>query len=226
MKIAFCIRGHIRNGLTDNRLNDYLNILKRAGHSVHLFLHTWDVSEAKSSYRQLDHDKSFMVNKKILKDYFNEHIIKHIIIENDSKLKLVGNLQGNIVGSKCPIIAWKRMWAGKFNLISYLKDNYTDDDYDLVVNTRYDKFTHSVCYTPTKNLLKITTAENGLSLKYPQYYRYLKGVDNYYCGSLQTIYDITYAFHHSLDEIASQYNIQSFHEEIFYKYAVDNCLVK
>jgi hypothetical protein len=225
MKIAFCIRGHLRNGLNDNRLNDYINLLKRSGHSVDLFLHTWDASEAKSSYRTLDHSKSFVVKKSILKDYFKEHTIKHIIIANDSKLKLIGNLEGAMTPSSCPLIAWKRMWAGKFQLIQHLKDNYSDD-YDLVVNTRYDMFTHDVCYTPVKNLLKMTTVGDGLSLKYPQYYRHLKGVDNYYCGSLKTIYDITSAFHYSLDEILEHYSIRSFHEELFYKYAVDHDLTR
>lgn len=226
MKIAFCIRGHVRDGLTDSRLNNYLNLLKKAGHTIHLFLHSWDASEAKSSYRTLDHDKSFVVNKKFLKDYFKEHVIKHIVIQNDAKLKLIGNLEGKISGSRCPLIAWKRMWAGKFQLMTYLKDNYTDDDYDLVVNTRYDQFTHDVCYTPVKNLLKMTVPGDGLSLKYPKYYRHLKGVDNYYCGSLKTIYDITFDFYHSLDKIIENYTIRDFHEELFYKYAVDHGLTR
>lgn len=225
MKIAFCIRGHIRDGLTNSRLKDYLTLLKSEGHSIDLFLHTWKVSEAKSSYRTLDHDKSFAVKKDILRDYFNGFNIKHITIDDDSKLELHGNLEGKIPGSKCPLIAWKRMWAGKFKLASHLYHNHTYE-YDLVVNTRYDKFTTPVCYTPVKNLLKMTTRGEGLYLKYPQYYRYLKGVDNYYCGSVQDVYDIASAFHYNLDEIILKYRIKSFHEELFYMYAVDHGLTR
>ena len=223
MRIAFCIRGHIRDGLNDSRLKDYLNLLKNQGHTIDLFLHTWSESEAKSSYRKLDKISSSIVTPLMLKDYFSGHNIKQIMIDDDAELKLHGNLEGKI--NTCPKIAWKRMWAGKFKLASHLYHNHTYD-YDLVVSTRYDKFTTQVCYTPVKNLLKMTTREDGLSLKYPQYYRYIKGIDNYYCGSIQTIYDIAYAFHYSLDEIASKYTIRSFHEELFYKYVVDHGFVK
>lgn len=222
MKIAFCIRGHIRDGLTDSRLKDYVSILEGHGHTVDLFLHTWNVSEAQSSYRKLN-TTNVTVICSVLKDYFSKYNIKQIIVDDDSKCQLHGSLEGKI--HTCPRIAWKRMWAGKFKLVSYLYDNHRHD-YDLVVNTRYDKFTTKVCYTPVKNLLKMTTAGEGLSLKYPHQYRHIKGIDNYYCGSLQAVYDITHAFHCSLDEIALKYSIRSFHEELFYKYAVEHNLIR
>lgn len=225
MKLAFCIRGHLRNGLQDSRLNDYINFLKKRNHEIHLFLHTWKESEAKSSYKKLNRSNIFSVDKVQLSNYFSDQTIKLIVIEDDTRLKLHGNLDGNIPGSSCPLIAWKRMWAGKFNLVSHLYHNHTYD-YDLVVNTRYDKFTTPVCYTPTKNLLKLTTAGRGLGLKYPQYHRLLKGVDNYYVGDIQSMYDITSSFHYSLDDITKKYTARNFQEELFYKYAVDNCLIK
>lgn len=224
MKLALCIRGHLRSGLTDSRLNDYLNLLKRAGYNIDLFLHTWDQSEAQCSYRKLDYNNFFEVKKQYLKTYFSEQFIKYIKIQSDTNLKLYGNLEGNIPGTKCPILAWKRMWAGKFNLISHVYDNYRHD-YDFVISTRYDKFTTQVCYTPVKNLLKLTHVETGLSLKYPKYYRLLKGVDNYYCGRIEDMYKITSDFHYSLDDIIKKYSVKGFQEEIFYKYAVDSGLV-
>lgn len=223
MRLAFCLRGHIRDGLNNSRLADYLTLLKKQGHSIDLFLHTWNVSEAKSSYRTLDHNKTLAVKEDTLIRYFQDHSIKQIIVDDDTNLELHGSLEGKI--NTCPKIAWKRMWAGKFKLASHLYHNHTYD-YDLVVSTRYDKFTTRVCYTPVKNLLNMTTSKEGLILKYPQHYRHIKGVDNYYCGSIQTIYDITCAFHYTLDEIAEKYSIRSFHEELFYKYAVDQGFVK
>ena len=223
MKIAFTIRGHIRDGLKDPRLKDFLRLLTQHRHEIDLFLHTWDVSEAKSSYRQLDHDGTFAVRKDMLVDYFNDFSIKQIIVDDDSRLQLHGDLEGKI--NTCPKIAWKRMWAGKFALASHLYHNHTYD-YDLAISTRYDLFTTPVCYTPVKNLLKMTVAGQGLSLKYPRYYRHIKGIDNYYCGSVQDVYSITSAFHYSLDEIVLKYRIRSFHEELFYKYAVDHDLTR
>lgn len=222
MKIAMTIRGHVRDGLNDSRLNDYIDLLKSYGHDIDLYLHSWHESEAKKSYRTLNYDSLFAVEPAHFTDYFVGQKIQHIQIENDSDLKLYGNLEGNITNTKCPLLSWKRMWAGKFSLISHVYEK-TDQDYDLVVNTRYDMFTNSICYTPIKNLLRLTVPCQGINLKYPKYYRHAKGVDNYYCGSLQNIYDTTHAFHRSLDDILLKYfSKSSFHEEIFYNYVRDH----
>ena len=220
MKIAFTIRGHLRNGLTDDQLKNYIALLKEQ-HDVDIFLHTWKESEAKSSYRTLNYDSQFKVTPKILKDYFGDIAVKKIIIDDDTALELHGNLEGTIHGGKCPTIAWKRMWAGQFKQISHLYHNHRYD-YDRVVSTRYDIFTHpnkSCCYTPIKNLLKITNETSRLSLKYPQYYRRLTGVDNYYVGELETLYELIGDFHYKLDDILENHSIRLYQEELLYKYA-------
>lgn len=226
MKIAICIRGHIRNALNDNQLKDYIKKLSTM-YDVDLFLHTWKESEAKSSYRSLNYDNIFKVNPTGLAEYFGDLTIKKIIIDDDSKLKLHGNLEGNIPNSKCPVIAWKRMWAGQFKLISYLYHNY-HYEYNRVVNMRYDLFSHpnkSCCYTPIKNLLKMTAETSLLTLKHPKYYRRLIGVDNYYVGNLNTLYDIIGDFHYNLENILKNHKIKHYQEELLYKYAKSQGLV-
>ena len=217
MKIAFCIRGHIRTGFDTSQLREYIQRLMSI-HDVDIFLHTWKESEAKSSYRKLDRSKAFKVTPKILKEYFSDLPIKKIIIDADSKLELHGNLEGIIPNSKIPVIAWKRMWAGQFKQISHLYHNHRYD-YDRIVNTRYDFFTHKICYTPVKNLLKMTAKQSALTLKYPKYYRHLLGVDNYYAGELETIYDLIGDFHYRLDDILENHPIRRYQEELLYKYA-------
>jgi hypothetical protein len=217
MKLALCIRGHIRTGFDDDQLKNYVKLLS-SRHEVDIFLHTWKESEAKSSYRELDHSKAFGVTSKILKDYFEDLPIKQIIIDDDTQLELHGDLEGTMPNSKVPMIAWKRMWAGQFKLISHLYHSHRYD-YDRVINTRYDFFTHKLCYTPIKNLLKMTAEKTQLSLKYPRYYRRLIGVDNYYVGELETLYDLVGDFHYRLDNILENYKIKHYQEELFYKYA-------
>ena len=217
MKLAFCIRGHLRDGLADKRLLNYIEILSR-NHSVDLFLHSWSESEAKSSYRTLDQSKRFDVKPEHLEDYFSGCNIKKIIIDDDTCMQLYGNVVGYLPGGKCPVVAWKRMWAGKYALMSHVSKY--EGDYDRAINTRYDMFTTPVCYTPIKNLLKLTEESSKLSIKYPKYYRLLKGVDNYYAGSVKTIYSISHDFHHNLDDIVLNTAVKGFHEEIFYKHVV------
>ena len=214
MKLAFCIRGHLRGGLADKRLLNYIEILSQK-HTVDLFLHSWSESEAKSSYRALDQSKRFAVTPDHLKDYFRGCNIKKIIIDDDTRMQLHGNVEGVLPGGLCPLIAWKRMWAGKFALMSHVLKY--EGDYDRAINTRYDIFTTQVCYTPIKNLLKLTEETGELCIKYPKYYRLLKGVDNYYVGSVKTLHSISSDFHHNLDDILLNTAVKGFHEEIFYK---------
>jgi hypothetical protein len=219
MKLAFCIRGHLRDGLSDNRLLNYIRLLRKS-HEVDLFLHSWSESEAKSSYRPLDYSKVFVVKESHLTDYFAGCNIKKIIISDDSQVKLYGNTLGKLPGDLCPVLSWKRMWAGKFELMSSVLTH--SGEYDRAITTRYDMFTNSVCYTPVKNLLALSDDVSKLSLKYPKYYRLLKGVDNYYAGTVETLHSISYDFHYSLDNILQGKSVKAFHEEIFYKHAVDS----
>ena len=219
MKLAVCIRGHIRSGFDTAQLKEYIQRLASI-HDVDIFLHTWKESEAKSSYRKLDCSSAFKISQKFLKEYFGDLSIKKIIIDDDSQLDLHGSTEG-FINNVCPKIAWKRMWAGQFKLISHLYHNHRYD-YDRVVNMRYDLFTHpnkSCCYTPIKNLLKITHETSKLSLKYPKYYRRLAGVDNYYVGELETLYDLVGDFHYKLDGILQNHSIRLYQEELLYKYA-------
>ena len=45
---------------------------------------------------------------------------------------------GKLDRSLTPIIAWKRMWYGKFNLIKHIKES--NIKYDSVINMRSDLF--------------------------------------------------------------------------------------
>jgi hypothetical protein len=221
VKLALVIRGHVRDGLFSTGLKQHIDYMQQRGHKVDLFLHSWSESEARCSYRKLDRSHLFTITPEYLNAYFKGCTVKKILVQDDSALKLHGNLTGTVSSTKCPVIAWKRMWAGKYEIIKYVYDTYCGD-YDRVISTRYDMFTNSVCYTPVKNLLALSDDVSKLSLKYPKYYRLLKGVDNYYAGTVETLHSISYDFHYSLDNILQGKSVKAFHEEIFYKHAVDS----
>jgi hypothetical protein len=223
MKIAFCIRGHIRDGLIDSGLNNFLTLLKNNGHSVDLFLHTWSESEAKSSYKDLDTRYVYFVPKELVSFYFKDHDIKYIAIDDDSQIDLVGNIDGNVCLSSCPLIAWKRMWYGKYKLIKHLYDNCRDS-YDIVLSTRYDMFTNKLCITSPQRLHRILLDCNLLNFRYPEFNSSIVGVDNFYCGILDNMAKLTYDFTHSLDYIMNRYHDIRFQEEMVYRYAIDNNL--
>jgi hypothetical protein len=223
MKIAFCIRGHIRDGLIDSGLNNFLTQLKNNGHTIDLFLHTWSESEAKTSYKNLDTRYIYSVSNELVGFYFKDHEIKYISIDDDSQIELIGNTIGNVCLSSCPLIAWKRMWYGKWKLIKHIYDNY-HDDYDIVVSTRYDMFTNKLCITSPQRLNRMLLGKDLINFRYPKFNTNIVGVDNFYCGILNNMAKLTYDFTHNLDEIMNRYHETRFQEEMVYRYAIDNNL--
>jgi hypothetical protein len=67
--------------------------------------------------------------------------IKKIIIENDTKINIIGRKNGLILKSLCPLIGWKYMWHSIFNIVNYVKNDIINNN--LVVNLRFDILNNS-----------------------------------------------------------------------------------
>ena len=224
MKLALVIRGHVRDGLFSVDLKKHIDYMQQRGHEVDLFLHSWSESEAQCSYRELDRSHLFSVTPEYLSAYFKGYTAKKIIVQDDSKIKLHGNLNGCVSSTKCPVIAWKRMWAGKYEIMKYVYDEHRGG-YDQVISTRYDMFTNPMCVTPNSVLKSIVGANQPISFRYPLCKQLgMVGIDNYYCGNIAKMLKLTHDFHKDLDRISEHYPSLSHQEEMVYKYAIDSCL--
>ena len=228
MKVALALRGHIRDGLIDGRLRHFVEklISGRRIWTLDIYCHTWKEHEAKSSYRKLDRGVIVKVTPDLIKHYFGESIrdkIKSIEIADDSKLELKGNLEGTVAKSPLPMVAWKRMWAGKRKLIDTIAASGIQ--YDKIINTRYDLFTHRLCLTSEPLLMRIFNSANTLSFKYPSYTRNPVGLDNFYVGQLPQMQKLIHSFDDALDEIIPSYSQIEVQEKMVYEYAKDNGLI-
>jgi hypothetical protein len=228
MKVALALRGHIRDGLIDARLRQFVEKLMSARRisTLDIYCHTWKEHEAKSSYRVLDRDVIVKVTPDLIKHYFGESVrdkIKSIEIADDSKLELKGNLEGKVAKSFSPIIAWKRMWAGKRKLIDTIAESGVQ--YDKIINTRYDLFTHHLCLTSEPLLMRIFHSPHTLNFKYPTYTRNPVGLDNFYVGQLPQMQKLIHSFDDRLDEIIPRYSEIDVQEKLVYEYAKDNRLI-
>lgn len=228
MKIAVALRGHIRDGLIDARLRQFIEklIATRRISTCDIYCHTWKEHEAKSSYRILDRDVIIKVTPDLIKHYFGKDVrenIKSITIQDDSKLVLKGNLEGKVAKSYLPIVSWKRMWAGKRKLIDTIHESGIY--YDKIINTRYDLFTHHLCLTSEPLLMRIINSANSLSFKYPTYTRNPVGLDNFYVGGLDVMRNLIHSFDDKLDEIIQRYPDTDVQEKMVYEYANENRLI-
>jgi hypothetical protein len=202
------IRGHIRNSF---KIKDLYNLVKKI-HTIFInlkiFIHTWNIFSNNISWREIETNEE-NVNEQIIYDYFDDlkHLIKKIIIDDDTKINLIGNLSGNINNSITPIIGWKNYWYGKHKIIDYMYNNIQIDENETIVNTRFDVMNNSnnfnikriinfIINNSTIRRKRIFT-KNVFLFNNEKHY----GIDNIYIGNINTIYKLTHHFFYNLDNI-------------------------
>jgi len=191
-KIRLVLRGHIRNGLDDDRLYMFVKKLTDI-YDLEIYIHTWNKVQNSLSYRHIE-EINIEVTEQRLIDYFKEIPITKIIIDDDSKIKLIGNLQGKILASNIPTIGWKNMWYGKAAIINAIPD----DGY--IINTRFDYFKLQPILIENEEALLKTIDINEDKINFAKKGPYA-GVDNFYCGSLYNIRELINRFNNNLDSI-------------------------
>lgn len=145
-------------------------------------------------------------------------MIKKIIIDDDSKIKLIGNLSGKINNGPMPIIGWKNYWYGKHKIIDYLYNTNIDSN-EMIVNFRFDIINNSNSFSKeiiidfikkqrtqifTKNLFLFNHENNH-------------GIDNIYIGDINTLYKLTNKFFYELDDILMKHNDTHIQEWLVYR---------
>lgn len=208
------IRGHIRNSF---KTQDLLNLVKSIIDicpNLKIYIHTWNVFANNISWRHINIDND-IVTEDIIYDYFCEikHFIKHIMIDDDSKIKLIGNLNGNINNGPMPIIGWKNYWYGKYKIIDYIYTNNFSNLEESVINFRFDIFNNS---NNLDNNSIIYFIENNIKINFTKNIFICdterQGIDNIYIGNINTMYKLIKNFHYDLDNILNIHN-NTIHQE-------------
>lgn len=198
------LRGHIRNSFDTEFLYIFLSELNKVV-PIELYIHTWGIKQNSLSWRPLETNTT-VIDPGTITTYMRElaTCIKDIRIDPDGSLPLIGNTEGKIAKSAAPIIGWKHMWAGKHAMLEQIyKEN---DPNALILNTRFDLFSNKFLFKPRSliELVKksITTPPTGIAfLDSKPFY----GCDNYYIGTVATMYKLAHHFHTNLDEILARY---------------------
>ena len=212
------IRGHVRNSFETNQLYNFIEEVHNIYPDLKIFIHTWNIFANNISWRNIDVN-SAQVNEERINNYFGKlsNCIKHIIIDNDKDIKLIGNLVGTINNGPMPIIGWKNYWYGKYKIIDYI---YNEEKYDeeTVVNLRFDLFSNSnnfdknliIDFIKKNNEIKFT--KNQFLFDYEA-----NGIDNIYIGNINTMYKLTNKFFYELDDILCKNNNTRNQERLVYR---------
>lgn len=202
------IRGHIRNSFNDDRLHNMIRVLSLMA-DIKIYIHTWNVFQSSLSWRKIQEDKR-ETNKRLICEYFGEmtQYIKHIIIDDDTKIELNGKTDGFINGGPCPIKGWKNYWYGQYRIIDYIKNESITNEsliFEPILNTRFDLFSNSNNIVP-QIVTKFARAYKDKQFQKNEFLskQACNGIDNLFIGNLFTQHKLISNFHYNLDNLVKQ----------------------
>jgi hypothetical protein len=158
----------------------------------------------------------YTVTNELIFNYFRDlsKNIKEIIILDDKKIELIGDLSGNICDTKAPKKGWKNMWYGILEGLKNIKRNFHNE---LVINTRFDILSNSVSLNEQYILYFIKNNMNYSEKKMKVYnLNGCFGIDNIFIGNIDNMLVFIEYFYTNLDEILKKYPIILHQELIFF----------
>lgn len=209
------LRGHIRDAFDTPDLQFLIRDIYKLDPYLTIYIHTWNIYSNNISWRPVDVNIQ-QVTPKTIYTYFSDlsHLIKHIIIDDDSQIQLIGNLSGTVCRSKMPVIGWKNYWYGKYKIMEYV---YNTCPSQLVINTRFDILDNSNSLERTDILTFIEENQHS-TFKSNKFILNVNGlgIDNLYLGNVDTMYRLAHHFYYYLDDIQQQYMNVSNQEKLVF----------
>jgi hypothetical protein len=206
------LRGHIRNSFKDDRLYLLLKDLERCCPHLVIYIHTWNVLQSDVSWRKLDAIDTAVTEELVL-DYLRDlrKNVKGVLIDDDRYIKLIGNVEGNVRGTTCPLLGWKRYWYGKFRLINHISEHVPK--YSVVLNMRFDIMSCSYSFTHELVMAFIVKNNDREFTKNAFMFDFEKlGIDNAYVGNMETMKKLVEHFYYNLDDITM--HKRTMHQEV------------
>jgi hypothetical protein len=139
------LRGHIRNSFKNDKLYHLIETIYKHIPNLSIYIHTWNLYANTISWRRVEKNDSRVSDINIY-NYFKDlkHLIKHIIIEDDSNINLIGKTDGLIGKSRTPLLGWKNYWYGKYQIINYMKERLDPlSTNENIINCRFDVMENS-----------------------------------------------------------------------------------
>ena len=246
MFMILILRGHIRNSFETKCLYNLIKKIHMICADLKIFIHTWNIFANNISWRNININEQ-PVNDKIIYEYFDDlkDLIQEIIIDDDNKINLIGNLNGNINNGPMPIIGWKNYWYGKHKILDYLYNKIMDKNVDtitnetidetidenidenideMIINCRFDIISNSNSFCKEQVINFINKNSKTIFKKNIFIYNDEKhfGIDNIYLGNINTMYKLTNIFFNEFDDILVKHN-DTIHQE-FLVYRINNIL--
>lgn len=221
------IRGHIRDSFENGRLREVVKNLNDSM-GIRVVVHTWNIRRSALSWRTMPEDAR-PVDESMVLDYFGEasSLIDKVIVDDDSKVSLPGNLEGVVSMSWAPVRGYKLMFYGMMRAAEAAVGLYGREE--MAVQMRFDAFSNWVkaSHGQIKEFVKsapsewepirfmIRPADSPAELS-SRFYRWLAhgpeyephwtvGIDNVYMAKAGHMLDFQRHMYFRFDEINAKY---------------------
>lgn len=225
------IRGHIRNSFNNNELYLFIQKLYEIDTSLEIYIHTWNIVQNDISWRNMNNGK-IIINVDMINEYFSElsKLIKHIIIDDDSKILLNGNTSGYVSSGKMPLVGWKNYWYGQYSIINFIKNSKSQTDNSIVINMRFDLFSKPIFSNiqhKVTEMLNFVKKYFNLEIKTNKfiYDNEECNIDNIFLGTIHSQFELVSKFHFKLDDIIKKYGNIHNHEKYVFRVNNDMCKI-
>ena len=204
--LIILLRGHIRNSFDNDNLYNLIKEIYKNNNNLEIYISTFNIVQNSISWRNLEENNT-KVDRNFIKKYFKDifHLIKNIIIIDDQKINLIGNLEGKVGFSKAPLLGWKNYWYSKYQGIKYIYGINKNKNINIL-NIRFDIMSNSFSFriNDIQNFITENSNNNNINnniflKRYP-----FPGLDNMYIGTIESQYKLSYNFYFKLDEIILQ----------------------
>jgi len=219
------LRGHIRNSFQDDKL---YNLIKNISlkNNIKLYIHTWNIIQSDLSWRKLDKIE-YPVDESMIRNYFkdlNRYIVE-IMIDDDKHINLEGSVDGFVSMTETPKRGWKNMWYGKKRLIDSINRDIVNIE-ENIINIRFDIFTNSHALSNGFILNFIEENKNKIDrIKLISNHEIL-GIDNFYLGTLNAMFNLIYNFHFNLDDILLKHKVRNQEFLVFRENNLFNSIIR
>jgi len=216
-KLNIILRGHIRGSFSSLNLYNLINELIKY-YEIAIYIHTWNIESNNISYRIIEGNNN-IISEDTIYNYFGKlkNLIKKIIIDDDSKIELKGNLEGTIARSRMPTIGWKRYLYGQHKILHYVTTIIKP--YEKILNTRFDILNIPIPYIQVRYSIPIII--NFVKSKYHLIFN--KNIfrknefdiccDNLYISNVSIMYKFINHLYNNLDEILVNRMKDEVHQE-------------
>lgn len=141
------VRGHIRSSFGDDKLKGLLDDLA-AAFDLRVYVQTWSVIQNGLSWRKLEALED-AVTEEAVRSYFGSVPVKSLRILDDAKIVHVGNTEGKIGRTPCPVLAWKNMYYGMLSAATSVSEAESPDS--ISAQMRFDILSNP--FSPSKQEL-------------------------------------------------------------------------